>query len=116
MYLGGDLTKLDDFAKSAFTNDELIAVDQSGLPAVQVTGGPQPVWMSKQADGSVYVAIYNLNGLPSRVTVHWGDLGFQRARAVRDLWNRINLGASPLPRQLLVCRIRVRGRGSHPVL
>jgi hypothetical protein len=31
MYLGGDLTKLDNFAKSAFTNDELIAVDQSGL-------------------------------------------------------------------------------------
>jgi len=95
MYLGGDLTKLDDFAKSAFTNDELIAVDQSGRPAVQVTGGPQPVWMSKQADGSVYVAIYNLNGLPSKVTVHWGDLGFQRARAVRDVWNRINLGGSP---------------------
>jgi len=95
MYLGGDLTKLDDFAKSAFTNDELIAVDQSGRPAVQVTGGPLPVWMSKQADGSVYVAIYNLNGLPSKVTVHWGDLGFQRARAVRDVWNRINLGGSP---------------------
>jgi alpha-galactosidase len=94
LYLGGDLTKLDNFAKSAFTNDELLAVDQSGRPAVQVTGGAQPVWMSKQPDGSVYVALYNLNGLPSTVTVRWADLGFQNAVRVRDVWNRINLGPS----------------------
>ncbi len=94
MYLGGDLTKLDNFAKSAFTNDELIVVDQSGLPAVQVTGGPQPVWMSKQADGSINVAVYNLNGLSSKVTVRWSDLGFRHALAVRDVWNHTNLGPS----------------------
>ena len=94
MYLGGDLTKLDNFAESAFTNDELIVVDQSGLPAVQVTGGPQPVWMSKQADGSIYVAVYNLNGLSSKVTVRWSDLGFRHALAVRDVWNHTNLGPS----------------------
>ncbi len=94
MYLGGDLTKLDNFAKSAFTNDELIVVDQSGLPAVQVTGGPQPVWMSKQGDGSIYVAVYNLNGLSSKVTVRWSDLGFRHALAVRDVWNHTNLGPS----------------------
>jgi len=94
MYLGGDLTKLDNFAKSAFTNDELIVVDQSGLPAVQVTGGPQPVWMSKQADGSIYVAVYNLNGLSSKVTVRWSDLGFRHALAVRDVWNHTKLGPS----------------------
>jgi hypothetical protein len=94
MYLGGDLTKLDNFAKSAFTNDEVLAVDQSGLPAVQVTGGPQPVWMSKQADGSIYVAVYNLNGLSSKVTVPWSDLGFRHALRVRDVWSRTNLGPS----------------------
>ncbi len=94
MYLGGDLTQLDNFAKSAFTNDELLAVDQSGLPAVQVTGGPQPVWMSKQADGSIYVAVYNLNGLTSKVTVPWSDLGFRHALAVRDVWTHTNLGPS----------------------
>src|ERR1700741_2198203 len=94
MYLGGDLTQLDNFAKSAFTNDELLAVDQSGLPAVQVTGGPQPVWMSKQADGSIYLAVYNLNGLTSKVTVPWRDLGFRHALGVRDVWTLSNLGPS----------------------
>jgi hypothetical protein len=95
MYLGGDLTKLDDFAKAAFTNDELLAVNQSGRPATQVSGGAQPVWMSKQADGSMYVALYNLNGLPSNITVRWSDLGFRNATSVRDVWNRISLGATP---------------------
>ncbi len=95
LYLGGDLTRLDDFAKTALTNDELLAVDQSGRPATQLTGGAQPVWISKQVDGSVYVGLYNLNGLPGRVTVRWSDLGFQNVIAVRDVWNRINLGAFP---------------------
>jgi len=67
MYLGGDLHQTRQiFAKSAFTTTKLIAVDQSGIPAVQVTGGQQPVWMSKQADGSIYIAIYNLNGPSTR--------------------------------------------------
>lgn len=84
IHLGGDLRKLDSFAKKAFTSDELLAADQSGRPAVQVTGGSQPVWMAKQRDGSVYVALYNLNGLPSRVSVNWSDLasGVPRALAM----------------------------------
>jgi hypothetical protein len=95
LFLGGDLTQLDDFAKAALSNDEIIAVDQSGHPAVQVTGGAHPVWVADAGDGSVYVALYNLNGLPSLVTVPWSDLGFAQARRVRDLWNRIDLSAAP---------------------
>ena len=91
LYLGGDLTQLDDFAKAAFTNDEILAVDQSGNPGVQVTGGAQPVWVANAGDGSLYVALYNLNGLPSQVTIPWSDLGFAQALRIRDLWNRIDL-------------------------
>lgn len=79
LYLGGDLTQLDDFALSAFTNDEILAVDQSGHPAVQVTGGAHPVWVADAGDGTLYVAIYNLNGLPAQITVPWRDLGFANA-------------------------------------
>ncbi len=95
LYLGGDLTQLDDFAKAAFTNDEILAVDQSGHPGVQVTGGAQPVWVAEAGDGSLYVALYNLNGLPSQVTVPWSDLGFTQALRVRDLWNSIDLSPTP---------------------
>jgi alpha-galactosidase len=95
LYLGGDLTQLDAFAKAAFTNDEILAVDQSGHPGVQVTGGAQPVWVADAGDGSFYVALYNLNGLPSQVIVPWSDLGFTQALQVRDLWNSINLSPTP---------------------
>jgi len=94
LYLGGDLTKLDAFAKSAFSNDELLAVDQSGHPGTQVTGGVHPVWLSDAGDGSRYVALFNLNDIPSKITVRWSDLGFTNATSVRDLWNRIDLGSS----------------------
>ena len=96
MYLGGDLTQLDSFAKSALSNDELIAIDQSGHPATQVLGGFTPVWVSDTGDGYDYVALFNLNAFPTRVTVEWSDLGFIAASSVRDLWSRVNLGTFPL--------------------
>jgi alpha-galactosidase len=93
LYLGGDLTKLDALAKSAFTNDEILAVDQSGHPAIQKTGGFHPVWIADAGDGDYYVALYNFNAFPDRVDVRWSDLGFESAIAVRDLWNHKELGA-----------------------
>jgi alpha-galactosidase len=95
LYLGGDLTQLDALAKSAFTNDELLAVDQSGHPATQKTGGLHPVWIADAGDGDYYVALYNFTAFPDRVDVRWSDLGFKNAVAVRDLWHHTNLGAIP---------------------
>ncbi|HZQ43618.1 MAG TPA: chitobiase/beta-hexosaminidase C-terminal domain-containing protein [Acidobacteriaceae bacterium] len=95
LYVGGDLTKLDSFATAAFSNVELLDVDQSGHPAVQVTGGFHQVWMSDPGTDSVYVALYNFTAFPDRVDVRWSDLGFQDAKAVRDLWSRTDLGAFP---------------------
>ena len=94
LYLGGDLTQLDALAKSAFTNDELLAVDQSGHPAIQKTGGFHPVWIADAGDGDYYVALYNFTAFPDRVDVRWSDLGFRNAIAVRDLWSHTELGAS----------------------
>jgi hypothetical protein len=93
LLLGGDLTQLDSLAKTAFSNDELLAVDQSGHPAVQMAGGYHPVWMSNMEDGQVYIALYNLNAFPDRADVRWHDLGFENAIEVRDIWNHTDLGA-----------------------
>jgi alpha-galactosidase len=95
LYLGGDLTQLDALAKSAFTNDEFLAVDQSGHPAVQKAGGFHPVWIADAGDEGYYVALYNFTAFPDRVDVRWSDLGFKNATAVRDLWSRTDLGTFP---------------------
>ncbi len=92
MFLGGDLTTLDSTGKQLLTNDEVIAVDQSGHPAKQVAGGNTPVWAADSGDGSYYVALFNLNAFPSPVSIQWSALGFKVAPHVRDLWNHIDLG------------------------
>jgi alpha-galactosidase len=93
-FLGGDLTKLTAYGKKLLTNDEVLAVNQSGHPAVQVTGGFTPVWVSNLGNGSYYVALFNLNAFPSQVTVDWKDLGFTGAFGMRDLWSQRELGIS----------------------
>jgi alpha-galactosidase len=94
--LGGDLTKLTSYGKSLLLNNEVLAVDQSGHPAKQVTGGYTPVWVSNLGNGSYCVAIFNLNAFPTNVTVAWKDLGFLTASGMRDLWNHAELGPSAL--------------------
>ena len=39
LYLGDNLTQLDAFGLRLLTNDEVLAVDQSGHPGQQVTTG-----------------------------------------------------------------------------
>jgi len=96
MYLGGDLTKIDSFGKEIVSNDEVIAVNQSGKPAKQVLGGDLPVWISDLGNHTYYVALFNLNATPSVVHLPWNLLGIAGALQVRDLWNHRNFGPSPL--------------------
>jgi len=94
LYLGGDLTKLDPFGKQLATNDEVLAVNQSGKPARQVIGGDQQVWLSDMGDGSYVVALFNMNATPTMITLPWRQLGFLGARQMRDLWTHRELGRS----------------------
>jgi alpha-galactosidase len=94
MFLGGDLTKIDSFGKQLVSNDEVIAVNQSGKPAKQVLGGDLPVWVSSLGNNTYYVGLFNLNATPSTVQLPWNLLGFSGALQVRDLWKRLNLRPS----------------------
>jgi len=94
MYLGGDLTKIDSFGKSLVSNDEVIAVNQSGKPAKQILGGYQQIWASSLGNHTYYVALANLNDTPAVVQLPWNLLGAIGAIQVRDLWSHVNLGPS----------------------
>ena len=94
MYLGGDLTKIDDFGKQLVSNDEVLAVNQAARPAKQALGGDLPVWVTDLGNGTYYVALFNMNAFPSHVSLPWKTLGFASATQVRDLWNHIDLGVS----------------------
>ncbi|HEX4807595.1 MAG TPA: CBM35 domain-containing protein [Bryobacteraceae bacterium] len=94
MYLGADLTTLDDFGKQLFSNDDVIEVDRSGHPAKQILGGFTPIWATALRDGKYYLALFNMNAFASPVTVPWHILGFATALRIQDLWNRVDLGRS----------------------
>lgn len=95
LYLGDDLTTLDDYGLSLITNDEVIAINQAGRPAKPLSQATrQQVWFSRQADGSYVVALFNLDDVPKRVTASWADLGIAGKASVRDIWNRRNLGST----------------------
>ena len=82
LLLGTDLTKLDPADVKLITNDEVIAVDQAGIPATPVSQAtPQQVWISKQRDGSSIVALFNLADTPATVSAT-----FAAPSNVRDLW------------------------------
>jgi hypothetical protein len=93
LYLGNDLSKLDRTGLALLTNDEVIAVDQSG------TGGrpvnvrtDQQVWHKRLPDGSSAVALFNLGDAPAPVTARFADVGFCGTATVRDLWRGTSLG------------------------
>jgi hypothetical protein len=94
LYTGDDIAKLDSFGLALLTNPEVIAVNQAGLvPKAKGAASRNPVWWSKNADGSYNVALFNLNDSRSTASIDFTDLGFSGRANVRNLWARKNLPA-----------------------
>jgi alpha-galactosidase len=95
LMMGGDLPSLDSFTLSLLTNDEVLAVDQqSSHNHLLFTRGAEIAWVADvPGTNEKYVAMFNLGETPARVTVSWKELGMSGKNAVRDLWQKKNLGA-----------------------
>ncbi len=93
LQLGDDLALLDSYGIRLLTNDQVIAVDQSGVPGYVVTEGNTPVLAQTLRDGSYYVALFNLNTASSPASVNFTDLGFSGTAEVCDLWAQADLGS-----------------------
>jgi hypothetical protein len=95
LYIGDDLTQLDSFGLRLLTNDDVLAVDQSGHPGHQITTGSDgntPVWAASPCDGSYDVALFNLNPSSASASVTWIQLGFSGPAQVYDRWTHQPLG------------------------
>ena len=95
LMFGGDLPSNDDFTLSLISNDEVLAVDQHGAHGgAFAEGGDSVVWT---ADGpgpdEKYVAVFNVGeAAPIDIRVEWAALKLPERCAVRDLWERKDLG------------------------
>jgi alpha-galactosidase len=95
LFIGADLSKLDDFTLAMLTNDEVIDVDQDplGQAARRVwSDARREIWARPLSDGTIAVGLFNRGLAPARITVHWPLLGLRGKLPVRDLWRRADLG------------------------
>ncbi len=93
LYIGDDMTRLDDYGLELLTNKEVIAVNQAGRPGHPVSmDTQQQVWYSNNGDGTFNVALFNLDAKTAPVTVNWSEIGLDGEASVRDLWSGKELG------------------------
>lgn len=95
LMFGGALPALDPFTLSLITNQEVLAVNQTGTNARQSwRRGDQIVWTADAPDGEgKYVALFNLTDEGAAVVeVLLDDLGLKGACAVRNLWEGRDVG------------------------
>jgi alpha-galactosidase len=95
LFIGADLSKVDDFTLALLTNDEVIDVDQDplGQAARRVwSDARREIWARPLYDGTIAVGLFNRGLAPARVEVDWTQLGLRGRQPVRDLWRRADLG------------------------
>ena len=94
LMMGGDLPSLDSFTLSLLTNREVLAVDQhSSHNHLLFTRGTEIAWVADvPGTKQKYVALFNLGKTPATIAVSWNQLGLGGKSAVRDLWQKKNLG------------------------
>jgi hypothetical protein len=97
LFIGGNLTQMDDTMKSLLTNPGVIEVDQHSMGGhLQGQDGDVVAWVavSKDRDKN-YLALFNLGDMPVHVDKTFAEYGFtDRAEyKVRDLWMRKELGS-----------------------
>jgi alpha-galactosidase len=106
LFLSCNLADMDDFTLRLFGNEEIIAVNQDrlGKPAVRVkeirlqslssSSGRHEnrVHAKPLADGSLALGFFNLSENEDEVSIALSDLDLSGSVAVRNLWERKDLG------------------------
>jgi alpha-galactosidase len=97
LFIGGNLTQMDDTMKSLLTNPGVIEVDQHSLAAHELgRDGDVVTWASVSVNRDrSYLALFNVGDAPVHVDKTLAEYGFvgRAEYKVRDLWMRKELGA-----------------------
>ena len=97
LFIGGNLTQMDDALKSLLTNPGVIEVDQRSVDAHMAgRDGDVVTWESVSVNRDKnYLALFNLGDTPVHVDKTFAQYGFidKAQYEVRDLWMRKELGA-----------------------
>ena len=94
LLLGGNLPENREIETKLFTNDEVLAVNQQGESPKQLyKKDGSMVWVSHVLNSKdMYVGMFNISDTAHDVSVGFALLGLKEKVAVRDLWNKKDLG------------------------
>jgi hypothetical protein len=93
LMIGGNLPDNRPLEERLFSNPEVLAVNQEGANPRQVAKeNGRMIWVSDAGGGALYVGVSNIGDSARELVVDLRSLGFRRAVAVRDLWERRDLG------------------------
>jgi alpha-galactosidase len=97
LFIGGNLTQMDDGLKSLLTDPGVIEVDQHSMDGHMLgQDGDVIAWVAVSVNrDKSYLALFNVGDAPVHVDRTFAEYGFvDRAQyKVRDLWTRKELGA-----------------------
>ncbi len=94
LFMGGNLTQLDDFTTALLTNSEVIALDQQGRDQRFVSQeGDLVAWTAKDNRGGQYLALFNLGDRAAGIRSPFSHYGLMDGSYnTRDLWARTSRG------------------------
>ena len=94
LMVGCNLPENREIERKLLTNDEVLAVNQSGQSPKQLYKNDQCMaWYSKIPNSKdVYVAMFNISDSQQDASIDFASLGLKGKVLVRDLWKHQNLG------------------------
>ena len=88
LIMGGDLPQTDEWTLALLTNPEVLRLNRrSFAPRQLVRTDSEAVWVSRDENGAVNIALFNLSDAP-RVMALPDGLELPNKYALRDLWAR----------------------------
>jgi alpha-galactosidase len=94
LFLGANLTELDDWTAGLATNAEVVAMNQRGHEQ-RLAGQDEDLiaWTSKGDGSKEYLALFNIGDSAARILVPLARYGFTADRySARDVWEKKDLG------------------------
>ncbi|MCU9612620.1 glycoside hydrolase family 27 protein [Caldibacillus lycopersici] len=93
LMFGGEMRDNDDWTLSLLTNEEVLHVHKAGYSARQIyRENDKVVWSTKDLEGNLYVALFNIGETTTNVSVSLNELDCIKPKKMRNLWDKTDLG------------------------
>lgn len=94
LILGGNLPENREIEKKLFTNEEVIAVNQTGRNPKQLFKDDKTmIWTSEVTNSKdINIGMFNISDTTQNVTLDIATLGYKTEIILRDLWKKKDIG------------------------